>query len=137
MVVAWWCGGVVVVWWRFASGVVVVWWWGGDTDEALAPYLALRNLVISALGVTALLALALTGLSVWLGDRAKVHLERLVEERTRELKKLVQAVEQSPLCVVITDVDGNIEHVNPAFTRVTGYQPDEVFRCDSSLIRAC
>ncbi|RLA41953.1 MAG: hypothetical protein DRR42_24080, partial [Gammaproteobacteria bacterium] len=59
-----------------------------DADEALAPYLALRTLVIGVLGVTVLLALALTGLSVWLGDRAKVRLEKLVEERTRELKKL-------------------------------------------------
>ncbi|MEA2078533.1 MAG: PAS domain S-box protein, partial [Pseudomonadota bacterium] len=107
-----------------------------DTDEALAPYIALRNLVISALGVTALLALALTGLSVWLGDRAKARLERLVEERTRELKKLAQAVEQSPLCVVITDVDGNIEHVNPAFTRVTGYQPDEVIGKNPRLLKS-
>ncbi|MEA3276204.1 MAG: PAS domain S-box protein, partial [Pseudomonadota bacterium] len=107
-----------------------------DADEALASYLALRNLVIGALGVTVLLALALTGLSVWLGDRAKVRLERLVEERTRELKKLVQAVEQSPLCVVITDVDGNIEHVNPAFTRITGYQSDEVLGKNPRLLKS-
>ncbi|HAJ93076.1 MAG TPA: hypothetical protein DCO71_10765, partial [Gammaproteobacteria bacterium] len=107
-----------------------------DADEALAPYLALRNLVIGALGVTALLALALTGLSVWLGDRAKARLERLVEERTRELKKLVQAVEQSPLSVVITDVDGNIEHVNPAFTRITGYQSDEVLGKNPRLLKS-
>jgi PAS domain S-box-containing protein len=107
-----------------------------DADEALAPYLALRNLVVGALGVTALLALVLTGLSVWLGDRAKARLERLVEERTRELKKLVQAVEQSPMCVVITDVDGSIEHVNPAFTRVTGYQPDEVIGKNPRLLKS-
>jgi PAS domain S-box-containing protein len=107
-----------------------------DVDEALAPYLTLRNLVISALGVTALLALALTGLSVWLGDRAKARLERLVEERTRELKKLVQAVEQSPLSVVITDVDGKIEHVNPTFTRVTGYQPDEVIGKNPRILKS-
>ena len=49
-----------------------------DSGEALAPYLAMRNLVIGVLGITVLLALALTGFSVWLGDRAKVRLERLV-----------------------------------------------------------
>ena len=107
-----------------------------DSGEALAPYLAMRNLVIGVLGVTVLLALALTGFSVWLGDRAKVRLERLVGERTRELKKHAQAVEQSPLCVVITNVDGKIEHVNPAFTRVTGYQPDEVLGKNPRVLKS-
>jgi len=140
--------GTDVAGYRDYRGVPVIgaWLWSGelgiglateiDADEALAPYLALRNLVVGALGVTALLALVLTGLSVWLGDRAKARLERLVAERTRELKKLAQAVEQSPLCVVITDVDGNIEHVNPAFTRVTGYQPDEVIGKNPRLLKS-
>jgi PAS domain S-box-containing protein len=106
-----------------------------DEDEALAPYLTLRNLVIGALGVTALLALALTGLSVWLGDRAKARLERLVEERTEELRKVVQAVEQSPLCVVITDMAGNIEHVNSTFTKVTGYEAHEVIGKNPRILK--
>ena len=97
-----------------------------DVDEALAPYLVLRDLVVGVLGVTVLLAIVLTGLSVWLGDRAKARLERQVQERTRELNKLVQAVEQSPLGVVITDVQGAIEHVNPSFIAMTGYGLDEV-----------
>ena len=107
-----------------------------DSDEALAPYLAMRNLVVGVLGVTVLLALALTGFSVWLGDRATVRLERLVGERTRELNKLAQAVEQSPLSVVITDVDGTIEHVNPTFTRVTGYQPDEAIGKNPRMLKS-
>lgn len=63
-----------------------------DVDDALAPYLALRSMVIGVLGVTVLLALALTGLSVWLGDRAKARLEWLVEERTYELKEAAEAL---------------------------------------------
>ena len=35
-----------------------------DLDEALAPYRALRNLVVGVLGVTVLLALGLTGLVI-------------------------------------------------------------------------
>jgi PAS domain S-box-containing protein len=42
------------------------------------------------------------------------------------IKKLNQAVEQSPTCIVITDIEGMIEYVNPRFTRLTGYTPDEV-----------
>lgn len=43
-----------------------------------------------------------------------------------QLLKLSQAVMQSPVAVVITDTDGNIEFVNPAFSQVTGYQPHEL-----------
>lgn len=49
------------------------------------------------------------------------NLESLVDERTLELQKLSSAVEQSHSTIVITDVDGIIEFVNPAFTRVSGY----------------
>ncbi len=45
------------------------------------------------------------------------------EER---LRKLSQAVEQSPVSVIITDVHGAIEYVNPKFEEVTGYRLDEV-----------
>ncbi|MFQ5352678.1 MAG: ATP-binding protein, partial [Candidatus Binatia bacterium] len=51
-------------------------------------------------------------------------------ERRREveirLRKLSRAVEQSAGAVVITDTRGTIEYVNPGFTRLTGYTPDEV-----------
>ncbi len=42
-----------------------------------------------------------------------------------ELKKLSRAVEQSPASVVITDLNGNIEYVNPKFIEVTGYGTEE------------
>lgn len=52
-----------------------------------------------------------------------------ISERKRaekELQKLSLAVEQSPASVMITDLCGNIEYVNPKFTRVTGYSLAEV-----------
>ncbi len=42
-----------------------------------------------------------------------------------ELKKLYRAVEQSPATVVITDVKGEIQYVNPRFTQLTSYMPEE------------
>ena len=46
----------------------------------------------------------------------------LTEERLRQLSR---AVEQSPVCVVITDTDSRITYVNPKFSELTGYSYDE------------
>lgn len=48
--------------------------------------------------------------------------ERQAEQ---ELRKLSRAVEQSPTSVVITDLDGTIEYVNPRFSVLTGYSLQE------------
>lgn len=50
--------------------------------------------------------------------------ERL--EADQQMHKLMQAVEQSPNSIVITDLEANIEYANPAFLQVTGYSLQEV-----------
>ncbi|MDO8990951.1 MAG: PAS domain S-box protein [Sideroxyarcus sp.] len=47
-------------------------------------------------------------------------------KRTEEsLRKLSLAVEQSPSSIIITDLDSNIEYVNAAFVKATGYSATE------------
>lgn len=46
-------------------------------------------------------------------------------EAEYQLRKLSQAIEQSPASVVITDTEGKIEYVNPRFTEITGYPAEE------------
>ncbi|MBT3260189.1 MAG: PAS domain S-box protein, partial [Deltaproteobacteria bacterium] len=43
-----------------------------------------------------------------------------------EIRKLSTAVEQSPSVIAITDLNGNLEYVNPKFTELTGYTNEEV-----------
>jgi len=43
-----------------------------------------------------------------------------------ELRKLSEAVEQSPASIVITNIDGSIQYVNKSFSEITGYRLDEV-----------
>jgi PAS domain S-box-containing protein len=59
-------------------------------------------------------------------EKHRDHLEELVQERTSELSKLTQAVEQSPISVMITDREGKIEYVNPQFIAESGYSSSDI-----------
>ncbi|PWD98933.1 PAS domain S-box protein [Marinilabilia rubra] len=47
------------------------------------------------------------------------------KEAMNEWKKYQQLVEQSPNTIVLTDLDGVIEYVNPGFEELTGYSAEE------------
>ena len=51
------------------------------------------------------------------------------------LSQLNRAIEASPSSIVITDVHGKIEYVNPKFTRVTGYSSSEVIGQSPSILK--
>jgi PAS domain S-box-containing protein len=63
-------------------------------------------------------------------------LEKRVEERTAELRKLSEAVEQSPVTVMITDKKGTIEYVNPTFSEVTGYSAKEAIGQNPRILKS-
>jgi len=83
-------------------------------------------------------------------EKARETLEIRVVNRTRKLteeiaqrakveenlRKLSQAVEQSPAMTIITDVAGNIEYVNGRFSDVTGYGLDEVTGKNPRFLKA-
>jgi PAS domain S-box-containing protein len=52
-----------------------------------------------------------------------VYAREITEQKKSQadLSKLFQAIQQSPMSVVVTDRDGKIEYVNPEFAKVTGY----------------
>jgi two-component system cell cycle sensor histidine kinase/response regulator CckA len=71
--------------------------------------------------------------------RYAVHLHRqelLLAMSERQYRKLSRAVEQSADTVVITDVQGNIEFVNPAFESLTGYSREEVIGKNPRLLKS-
>jgi len=62
-----------------------------------------------------------------------------ITERKRadaEHIRLVTAIEQSAEAVVITDTQGGIEYVNPAFTRITGYSREEVLGQNPRVLKS-
>jgi two-component system cell cycle sensor histidine kinase/response regulator CckA len=78
----------------------------------------------------------------WLAEpavAAMVFNLRDVTERRRteeKLRKLSRAVEQAADVVVITDREGKIEYVNPAFELLTGYVRDEAVGQNPRLLKS-
>lgn len=64
------------------------------------------------------------------------NLELLVRERTAELRKLNTAVEQSANSVLITDINGIIEYVNPKFCEVSGYSREEAIGQNPRILKS-
>ncbi|SLM28351.1 putative Histidine kinase [Desulfamplus magnetovallimortis] len=68
-----------------------------------------------------------------------IRITRILKSVTaaeEENRKLLSAIKQSPLSVVITDRDNNIEYVNPAFETITGYSHSEVMGKKSSILNS-
>jgi two-component system cell cycle sensor histidine kinase/response regulator CckA len=60
--------------------------------------------------------------------------ERTVTESAR--RRLAAAVDQAAEAVVVTDPEGTIEYVNPAFERITGYTRDEAIGRNPRLLKS-
>ena len=96
-----------------------------------------RPLIITALvSVTIIIFLAWLVLTF---SRLNRKLKEQIEEREQaeaELRKLSRAVEQSPVTIVITDVHGTIEFVNPMFTKLTGYTAEEAIGQNPRILKS-
>ena len=70
------------------------------------------------------------------GMRGIIH--DITESKRAEAEhvRLVTAIEQSAEAVVITNIHGDIEYVNPAFTRITGYSREEVLGENPRILKS-
>lgn len=53
-----------------------------------------------------------------------------------KLRKLSMAVEQNPLSIVITNLEGNIEYANSSTFKVTGYEPHELLGKNPRILKS-
>ena len=68
-----------------------------------------------------------------LGISRDITMRRRNEEGLRTFSRIVQ---QSPVCVVLTDPEGAIEYVNPKFCEITGYSVGEVLGRNPRLLKS-
>jgi len=53
-----------------------------------------------------------------------------------ELRKLSEAVKQSPVSIVLTNLDGNIEYANPKACETTGYSFEELYNQNPRVLKS-
>lgn len=68
--------------------------------------------------------------------RERGRAEEIVRQRTRDMERLMTAIEQAGETVVITDVQGHVVYVNPAFERITGYERAEVIGGNPRILKS-
>jgi PAS domain S-box-containing protein len=79
--------------------------------------------------------------NVYLVDHAKViqcNIRDITERKQAEAERerLLAAIEQAGEMIVITDAEGFIQYVNPAFERVTGYTRQEAIGQNPRLLKS-
>ncbi|WP_082732425.1 ATP-binding protein [Tepidibacillus decaturensis] len=58
------------------------------------------------------------------------------KQADEEINKLLSAIEHSPSSVIITDINGYIQYINPKFTQVSGYTYKEVIGKNVSILKS-
>ncbi len=104
-----------------------------DREEVTAPLA--REAWLSGLLTIAILALAaIVAYGAWRRERrASARVLGVSEARNA---RLVTAITQAPVSVVITDPQGTIEYVNPAFERLTGYTAQQALGQNPRILKS-
>lgn len=66
--------------------------------------------------------------------QTSIALQRVIAQK--QIKTLSEAVSHSPVSVLITDPNGEIEYVNPRFCQLTGYSYDEVMGKKPAILKS-
>jgi two-component system, sensor histidine kinase and response regulator len=59
-----------------------------------------------------------------------------IKATEEQLRKVSRAVEQSPASIVITDLNGTIEYVNPKFEQASGYSVEEAIGRNPRILKS-
>jgi len=108
----------------------------GNSESSAQFYSRVRGSEGELVGIgnlVGLLSSAIENVILYGGMRTAMYESKRVEE---SLIKLSQAVQQSPVTIVITDTCGTIEFVNPKFCQLTGYSTEEVLGQNPKVLKS-
>ena len=69
-----------------------------------------------------------------IGNQLSLYLER--NKAKEDTLKLSRAIVQSPISILITNINGEIEYVNPMFEKVSQYSFEEVFGKNPRIVKS-
>jgi PAS domain S-box-containing protein len=75
----------------------------------------------------------------WEGKSYSIGIDRDITEykqRETQLRKLSQVVEQSPVSIVISNTEGDIEYANPKACETTGYSQEELLGKNPRILQS-
>lgn len=73
------------------------------------------------------------GSVLWHGFITDISERKAVDDRLRQLSR---SVEQAPVTIVITDLQGSILYANPSFSRSTGYSLEEAYGKNPRMLKS-
>ncbi len=109
-------------------------WFGTPT-----PFWTIKRTILTMGTISLLIILAILS---WRNRTFRTVNEKLLdsirkqEEAQKEREKLIAAIEQASENILITDTNGTIEYVNPAFSHCSGYSPDEAIGQTPSILNS-
>ena len=76
---------------------------------------------------------------IWRGKLHSISIDRDITERKRaeeERQRLITAFEQTAEAILVTDPQGIVQYVNPAFERITGHRRSEVIGQNPRILKS-
>ncbi len=64
------------------------------------------------------------------------QIEKILKEAESKIHKLSRAVEQSPMTVIITNLESKVEYVNSKFTQLSGYTREDIIGENPSILQS-
>ncbi|MCS7301132.1 MAG: ATP-binding protein [Fimbriimonadales bacterium] len=95
--------------------------------------LTLTPTLYAAALLTALIVVVIVG---GILQRVNSRAYAIAKLQNEQLLRLQRAIESSPAAVLLTDPEFRIQYVNPAFTRLTGYAPEEAIGQRPNILKS-
>ena len=98
-----------------------------DNRKSIYIYVEIALMLIIVIGLF---------LTIWLILRQSLMTVKRLENSRKEISRLATVIEQAVQIVIITDLKGNIEYVNPAFEKITGYSATEAIGRNPRILKS-